>query len=232
MSILLHTVKFSKEVSFTDQTGITFVNTTTAETASLVVERTASPARTIQYDVTWAVDPFFGNVIDFNYDGLGNYEDSEAVPMAAATLSLVSCQQNLLVNGELDAVTPPWVPQNTIHLITNFDGRDCSEINDDGNLSMIKQAVAVDLGGTYRFTAAMHNDNKPNDAKLDVYDGDQEGVDLTADGDLLHLEAPQSTQWLKGGGNFVAVSSMVTVGFSSRGGLSSWVESAALVKLP
>ena len=90
MSTTLHTVHFSTAVTFTSQVGISFVNTTTSETASLVTSLTLSPANIIEYDVTWSVDPVPNDVVEFRYAG-GNYVDGDAVPMADANLTVTNC---------------------------------------------------------------------------------------------------------------------------------------------
>lgn len=86
-----HTVEFNQDIEFTDQTGISFVNTTTGETASLVVADTSTPAGFINYTVTWATPPVIGDVIEWRYDGLGNYTDTGLTPLEAQTLQLTNC---------------------------------------------------------------------------------------------------------------------------------------------
>jgi len=92
MSTTLHTVQFSTAVTFTSQVGISFVNTTTSETASLVTSLTPSPASTIEYDVTWSLDPVDGDVVEFRYAG-GNYVDGEATPMEDIDFTLTNCSR-------------------------------------------------------------------------------------------------------------------------------------------
>jgi len=80
MSTTLHTIRFSKPVTFTSHAGVNFVNVTTTETASLVTSLTSSLNSTIEYDVTWAVDPVAGDVVTFNYS-VGNYVDADGESM-------------------------------------------------------------------------------------------------------------------------------------------------------
>jgi len=93
MSTTLHTIRFSKPVTFTSHAGVNFVNVTTTETASLVTSLTSSLNSTIEYDVTWAVDPVAGDVIEFRYNsGTGNYVDSVAVVMETVTFGITNCE--------------------------------------------------------------------------------------------------------------------------------------------
>ena len=104
-----HTVQFNKEVTFTNHTGVKFVNTTTAETATLVSSATVSPASVIVYTLTWVTDPVTGDVVQWEYDGLGNYIDNsgdEPVPMDAQTLILTNClDSNIPTNALLETTT-------------------------------------------------------------------------------------------------------------------------------
>lgn len=96
MSILLHTINFSDDVGFINQTGISFIKNRglpSEETASLVTSATVSPAQSIAYSVTWAVDPVAGDVVEWDYDGLGNYTDSNYLDedMLSQSLILTNC---------------------------------------------------------------------------------------------------------------------------------------------
>jgi len=90
MSTTLHTIRFSKPVTFTSHAGVSFVNVTTTETASLVTSLTSSLNSTIEYDVTWAVDPVVGDVVTFNYSA-GNYVDEDGEAMEDVTTQLTNC---------------------------------------------------------------------------------------------------------------------------------------------
>lgn len=69
----IHTIKFSKPVSFTDHTGVSFVNITTGETATGITSDAVSPLDIIQYDVTWVNDPIAGDVVEWQYtDQIGD----------------------------------------------------------------------------------------------------------------------------------------------------------------
>ena len=98
MSILTHTVKFNKEVTFDDSTtttaaaGVSFVKNPGPgeETASTVTSATVSPADIIEYSVTWVTDPVDGDVVEFQYAG-GNYEDSNGEAMDSQDFKLNNC---------------------------------------------------------------------------------------------------------------------------------------------
>lgn len=86
-----YAVNFNEPVTFTDHTGVKIVNITTGETVDLS-SPTSSPAQQILYDLLWITDPIYGDIVQWQYDGLGNYEDGEGEPMLAHNLNLVNCE--------------------------------------------------------------------------------------------------------------------------------------------
>ena len=100
MSILTHTVKFNKEVTFTDHTGVSFVKNpgqpseetaVPALAAPLFLTDETSPSDILSYNnVEWVADPVAGDVVEFRYSG-GNYEDEDGEAMDSQILSLFNC---------------------------------------------------------------------------------------------------------------------------------------------
>ncbi len=94
MSTRLHAVEFSKPVAFTGHTGVTFVNTTTAETAAVpVTTGVFSPASIIEYLVDWVVDPVAGDVVEWRLDNTaGDYtHDASGLELDDQVITLTNC---------------------------------------------------------------------------------------------------------------------------------------------
>ncbi len=81
--------------------GITITNVTTAEVAT-INSVTGTGTTDVRYDVTWIVDPVFGDTFTWDYDGLGDYTNVNTDPMEAQNIALVNCENPPLpiaING-------------------------------------------------------------------------------------------------------------------------------------
>lgn len=97
-------------MSFTSHDGVSFVNQTTAETASAVTSDSISGTDLIAYNVTWTIDPVPVDSIYFNYDADfpgANYFDTDQSPcvfLESQSIELVNCVPGI-TNGILDPDT-------------------------------------------------------------------------------------------------------------------------------
>ena len=99
---LPYSVSFSQDVTFTSHAGVKFVNITTGETAGAVASSTVSPARTIQYTMTWVTAPVSGDVVEFQYTAAqGNYQDADSNAMADQTQQLSNCADAPVFTGNI-----------------------------------------------------------------------------------------------------------------------------------
>ena len=100
---MIHSIKFSQAVTWDGLPaqgilGVKFVNTTTAETATVdSVQIQTKETDLLQYVVTWVTDPVQGDAIEYDYDdALGVYYKFEGDPvddkMASATLVITNCE--------------------------------------------------------------------------------------------------------------------------------------------
>ena len=118
MSVLIHTVQFNKPVIFTDHTGVTFHNITTAEDVANtgVASAEVSPSDIIEYSVTWVTDPVEGDVIEWRYTP-GNYEDTDGNAMDAGELILTNCLDPVGVSLWVGETGDQWLTEDTSNWI-------------------------------------------------------------------------------------------------------------------
>ena len=90
MSICTLQFDIATVFSATVPNGIRIVNITTTEEAT-INSVTGSGTEYAEYDVTWLVEPAEGELIDWDYDGLGDYRGTDDAPMVAQILGLTNC---------------------------------------------------------------------------------------------------------------------------------------------
>lgn len=95
MSTVTYSVQFSKPVYFTNYAGVNFYNVTQSIPGTGITSPLTQGETLIPYDVNWAVDPIYGDVVEFRYAG-GDYGDlpvgdPERVLMENQTLKMVNC---------------------------------------------------------------------------------------------------------------------------------------------
>lgn len=75
-----YSVRFNKLVTFTDHSGISFVNVTQLIASIPTTSIELSPTKIISYtDVSWTNQPLLTDLIEWRYDGSGNYLDYSSV---------------------------------------------------------------------------------------------------------------------------------------------------------
>ena len=82
-SITEVTVGFSKEVTYTNHTGVTITHDNGG--TFTITGPTADTTKYIIYEGTWDINPVFGDIVSYSYSS-GNYIDEESVPMEDVTL--------------------------------------------------------------------------------------------------------------------------------------------------
>ena len=98
-SVLMVSVSFNQEVSYTDHTGVTITHDNGG--VFTITGSTASPTKLIQYDGTWDVAPVDGDIVTYTYSS-GNYVDGDDVPMEDASIVITNCFDiTPIVGGQL-----------------------------------------------------------------------------------------------------------------------------------
>jgi len=91
-SDILVTVEFNSEVTFTEGTipnGVSINNHTTGESAT-ISSATGSGTKVVAYAVTWITPPVDHDIIEWQYNGLGDYINS--VPLVPIDLEITNCK--------------------------------------------------------------------------------------------------------------------------------------------
>ena len=85
-------VNFSDIVTFTEGTlpnGMTIRNTSLGEPESAVISAAVgSGTSQVTYTISWTTPPIYGDVLEIEYNGEGDYTDPDTVPMAVQILGL------------------------------------------------------------------------------------------------------------------------------------------------
>jgi len=91
-----HTLQLTAIAEWTSHNGISFVNGTTAETATFTggvpISIEASPSDVISFNnVVWGVEPVAGDSVNAVYNGTGNYVTADGQALPPFNAVMVNC---------------------------------------------------------------------------------------------------------------------------------------------
>ena len=154
------TIRFSEEVYFTTQTGITIRNITTGETFD-ISSVNGEGTNTVEYLGTWTGEegPLFGETIQWEYDGQGDYESGLSDPLEAQILEIQNCatQKPEFISAraiEISGVAHVEVTFNVPMRYINYAGVIIRADGDSRGISEISGNDTVKI--TYRCASLNH----------------------------------------------------------------------------
>ena len=103
-------------------------------------------------------------------------------------------------NNFVSGAQAPWVDQDVHNLkFKIFDGEPCIKITSGGAFTMLKESVPCAVNTDYSIEVMLHNNNHANAVDVIVYDGNKEGVMVSAADDVDRLtssiNSPADTGW-------------------------------------
>jgi len=87
------TVNFSKDVTYTDHTGVFITHDNGGEFT--ITGPVSNTTNIISYEGSWDIEPANGDIVIYNYSS-GNYIDGDSVAMEDVTINIVNCVHALL----------------------------------------------------------------------------------------------------------------------------------------